>query len=137
MESYRWKCAFENALRENKFVKALSASNTLIDGRVQVKMPWKESGLPKQSNYDLFLRRMYSAEKSFKKKDRFEIVDQELQKLVDQGFVIKVARENVDHGQREWYFPSKQCSLQKKAQKSGSCLIRLVKDTMVSPSMII
>ena len=31
----------ENALRENKFVKALSTSTTLVDGRVQVKMPWK------------------------------------------------------------------------------------------------
>ncbi|PFX23288.1 hypothetical protein AWC38_SpisGene12174 [Stylophora pistillata] len=79
----------ENALRENRFVKALSASTTLENGRVQVKMPWKESGPPKQSNYGIALKRMYSAEKSFKKKDCFEIVDQEVQKLVDQGFVIK------------------------------------------------
>ena len=49
----------ENALRENKFVKALSASTTLVDGRIQVKMPWKETGLLKQSNYDIAFKRMY------------------------------------------------------------------------------
>ena len=68
-----------------------------MDGRVQVKMPWKETGPPKQSNYDIALKRMYSAEKSFKKKDCFEVVDEEVQKLVEQGFVIKVPCENVDH----------------------------------------
>ncbi|XP_022788922.1 uncharacterized protein LOC111328701 [Stylophora pistillata] len=73
------------------------------NGRVQVKMPWKESGPPKQSNYGIALRRMYSAEKLFKNKDCFEIVDQEVQKLVDQGFVIKVASDNIDHDQPEWY----------------------------------
>ena len=35
----------ENALREDKFVKALSASTTLVSGRVQVRMPWKETSL--------------------------------------------------------------------------------------------
>ena len=44
---------------------------------------------------------MLSAKKSFKKKDRFEIVDEGVQQVVDQRFGIKVARENVDHGQRE------------------------------------
>jgi len=58
----------ENVLHENKFVKALSASTTLVDGRVQVKMPWKETGAPKQSSYDIALKRMYCAEKLFKKK---------------------------------------------------------------------
>jgi len=91
----------ENALRENKFVKALSTSTTLVDGRVQVKMPWKEAGPPKRSNYDLALKRMYSAETSFKKRDCFEIVDEEVQRLVEQGFVIKVPYENVNHSQPE------------------------------------
>ena len=80
----------EDSLRENKFVKALSASTTLVDGRIQVKMPWKETGPPKKSNYDIDLKRMYSAEKSFKKKDCLEIVDEKVQKLADQGIVIKV-----------------------------------------------
>ena len=58
----------ENALRENKFVTALSALTTLVDGRVQVKMPWKETGPLKQSGYDIALKRMYSAERLWKKK---------------------------------------------------------------------
>ena len=90
----------ENALRECKCVKVLSASTTLVSGRVQVRMPWKETGPPKQSNYEIALKRMYSGEKSFKKKDCFAIVDEQVLKLVDQSFVIKVPPENVDLSQR-------------------------------------
>ena len=61
-------------------------------------MPWKESAPLKQSYYDIVGRRMLSAERSFKKKDRCEIVDEGVQQLVDHRFGIKVAREN---GQRE------------------------------------
>ena len=43
----------ENVLRENKFVKALSASTKLVDGRIQVKIPWKDIGPLKQSNSDI------------------------------------------------------------------------------------
>ena len=114
----------ENALRENKFVKALSTSTTLVDGRVQVKMPWKEAGPPKRSNYDLALKRMYSAEKSFKKRDCFEIVDEEVQKLVEQGFIIKVPHENVNHGQPEWYMPLQAVFTPEKSTK-----VRLVFDS--------
>ena len=34
----------ENELRENKFVRSLSESTTLVDGRIQVRMPWKKLG---------------------------------------------------------------------------------------------
>ena len=53
----------ENVLHESKFVKSLAASTTLVDGRIQVKMPWKEGGPPKQSNYDIALKRMFSVRK--------------------------------------------------------------------------
>lgn len=110
----------ENALHKNKFMKALSASTTLVDGRVQAEMPWKATGPPKQSNYDIALKRMYSAEK----KDCFEIVDDEVQKRVDQGFVIKVPRENTDHGQPEWYLPLQAVFTPEKSRK-----VRLVFDS--------
>jgi hypothetical protein len=36
----------DSELRENKFVKSLSESTTLVEGRLQIKMPWKEDGPP-------------------------------------------------------------------------------------------
>ena len=95
----------ENVLRESKFVKSLAASTTLVDGRIQVKMPWKEGGPPKQSNYDIALKRMFSAEKSFQKKGCLKVVDEEVQKLVDQDFVKKVPPEQINHDEPEWYLP--------------------------------
>ena len=95
----------ENVLRENKFVKSLSDSTTLVDGRIQVRMPWNENGPPKRSNYDIAFKRMQSAEKSFQRKECLAIVNDEVQKLLEQDFVIKVPTEEVDHSQPEWYLP--------------------------------
>ena len=33
-------------VQENRFVKSLSDSTTLVDGRIQVRMPWNENGPP-------------------------------------------------------------------------------------------
>ena len=85
----------ENVLRENKFVKSLSDSTTLVNRRIQVRIPWNENGP----------QRMQSAERSFQRKECFKVVDDEVQKLLEQGFVIKVPLEEVDHSQPEWYLP--------------------------------
>lgn len=39
----------DNVLRENRFVKSLSDSTTLVDGRIQVRMPWNENGPPQNA----------------------------------------------------------------------------------------
>ena len=114
----------ENVLRENKFVKSLSESTVLVDGRIQVKMPWKEQGPPKHSNYDIAVKRMYSAERSFEKKEYSNIVNEEVQKLVDQGFVVKVPPAEVDHTQPEWYLPLQAVFTPEKTTK-----VRLVFDS--------
>ncbi|PFX13182.1 hypothetical protein AWC38_SpisGene22761 [Stylophora pistillata] len=95
----------ENVLRENKFVKSLSDSTTLVYGRIQVRMPWNENGPPERSNYDIALKIMQSAEKSFQRTGCFEIVNDEVQKLLQQDLIIKVPTEKVDHSQPEWYMP--------------------------------
>lgn len=100
-----------------------------MDGKVQVKMPWTESCPPKRSNTDIAIKRIYYAEKSFKKNDCFEIVDEEVQKLVDQGFVIKVPQENVNHSQPEWYMSLQAVFTPEKSTKSDLCLIRPPKNT--------
>ena len=64
----------ENVSRESKFMKSLAASTTLVDGRIQVKLPWKEGEPPKRSNCNIGLKRMFSAEKSFEKKGCFKVV---------------------------------------------------------------
>jgi len=87
-------------------------------------MPWKEGGPRKRSNYDLALKRMYSAEKSFKKRDCFEIVDEEVQKLVEEGFDIKEPYENVNRSQPEWYMPLQAVFTTEKSTK-----VRLVFDS--------
>ena len=95
----------ENVLRESKFMKSLAASTTSVDGRIQVKMPWKEGGPPKRSNYDIALKRMLSAENLCQKKVCFKVVDEEVQKLLEENFVTKVLPEQIDHGKPEWYLP--------------------------------
>jgi len=92
----------KNVLRENRFVESLSDSTTWVDGRIKVRMPRNENGPPKRRNYD----RMQSAEKSFQRKECFEIINDQVQKLLQQEFVIKVTTEEVvRRSQTEWYLP--------------------------------
>ena len=95
----------DNDLKENKFIKSISESTQIVEGRIQVRMPWNGEGPPKESNYDVAYKRMISSEKSFKKKDCLEIVESEVQKLLDQDFVVEIPPENVNHDQPEWYLP--------------------------------
>lgn len=37
----------DNELKEIKFIKSIADSTEIVDGRVQVRMPWSEDGLPK------------------------------------------------------------------------------------------
>jgi len=60
------------------------------------------------------------------------IVSEEVQKLVDQGFVIKVPHEHVNHSQPEWYMPLQAVFTPEKSTKVG-LVILLPKVTMVSP----
>ena len=39
--------------KESRFIKSIAKSTQIIDGRVQVRMPWKDEGPPKDSNYDV------------------------------------------------------------------------------------
>lgn len=113
----------DNVLKENKFVKSLERSTQIIDGRVQVRMPWKETGPLKKSDYDLALKRMYSTETNFKRKDCLKVIESEVQKLLDQKFVIEVPSDQVNHNQKEWYLP-----LQAVFTPERSTKVRLVFD---------
>ena len=95
----------DNDLRENKFIKSITKSTQIIDGRVQVRMPWKDEGPPKESNYDIAFKRMISSEKTFKRKDCLEVIQDEVQKLLEQGFVKEVPPEQINHETPEWYLP--------------------------------
>ena len=95
----------DNDLKENKFIKSITKSTQIIDRRVQVRMPRKDEGPPKESNYDIAYKRMISSEKTFRRKDCLEVIQDEVQKLLDQGVVREVPPEQVNHETPEWYLP--------------------------------
>ena len=92
-------------LYHDTLIKSLSNSTTLVDERIQVRVPWNQNGPPKCSNYDIAFKQMQFAEKSFQRKECFAIVNDEVQKLLEQDFVMKVPSEELDHSQPEWYLP--------------------------------
>ena len=88
----------DNDLKENKFIKSITESTQIVDGRVQLRMPWwKDGGPPKESNYDVEYQRMISSEKTFKRKDCLAEAQGEVQKLLEQNFVVGVTAEKVNH----------------------------------------
>jgi len=93
----------DNELRENKFIKSIADSTEIVDGRVQVRMPWSDDGPPKESNYDVAYQRMLSSGKTFKRKNCLEDVQVEIRKLLEQEFIAEI--EQVSHNVPEWYLP--------------------------------
>ncbi len=87
-------------------------------------MPWKETGPPEKSNYDIALKRMHSTEKSLRGKNCTDVVAEEVRKLVDQEFVKKVPPDEVDHSKPEWYLPLQAVFTPEKTTK-----VRLVFDS--------
>ena len=113
----------DNDLKESKFIKSIAESTQIVEGRIQVRMSWNGEGPPKQSNYDVAYKRTISSETSFKKKHCLEIVESEVQKLLDQDFVVEIPPENVNRDQPEWYLP-----LQAVFTPDGTTQVRLVFD---------
>ena len=95
----------DETLKENKFIKAISKSTEMIDGRIQVRMPWKDSGPPKESNYQMAHDRMISFERTLQRKNCSEVIQEEINKLLEQEFVIEIPPEKVNHETPEWYLP--------------------------------
>ena len=93
----------DNELKENKFIKSIADSTEIVEGRIQVRMPWSEDEPPKESNYDVAYQRMLSSEKTFKRKNCLEDVQVEIQKLLEQEFIVEI--KQVDHNVPEWYLP--------------------------------
>ena len=74
---------------------------------------------------------MYSAEKSFQNKSCFKIVDEEVKKLLDQNFAIKVPPELIDHGKPKWYL-----KLQAIFTPERTTQVRLVFDSVQKATMV-
>ncbi|XP_068684271.1 uncharacterized protein [Montipora foliosa] len=91
----------DSELKENTFIKSIADSTEIVDGRIQVRMPWSEDGPPKESNYDVAYQRMLSSEKTFKRKNCMEDVQVEIQKLLEQEFIVEI--KQVDHNVPGWY----------------------------------
>ena len=95
----------DSTLKENKFIKSLADSTEMVYGRIQVRMPWKDTGPPTESTYEIAYSRMISSEKTFLRKDCFDVIQNEVNKLLDQNFVKEILAEEVKHDSPEWYLP--------------------------------
>ena len=48
-------CRDNNDLEKNKFIKSIAKSTQILEGRIQVRMPWNGEGPPVESNYDIYI----------------------------------------------------------------------------------
>ena len=85
-------------------------------------MPWTEAGPPKQSNYGIALKRLFSTERPFQEKGCLDVVNEEVQKLLEQDYVIQVSPDQIDHSKPEWYLPLQAVFTLGKSDKSSTCL---------------
>ena len=103
VNSYPHLKAISNKLYLSGGTVDLLIATQIIDGRVQVRMPWKDEGPPKESNYDIAYKKMISSEKTFRREDCLEVIQDQVQKLLEKGFVKEVPPEQINHETSEWY----------------------------------
>jgi hypothetical protein len=77
----------------------------MVNGRIQIRMPWKEGGPHKKSNFNIALKRMKSTEKTLYRKNCYKEIEEEVEKLVELGFVIEIPEDQINHNEQEWYLP--------------------------------
>jgi hypothetical protein len=94
----------DSELREKKFIDRMNTQTKLVDGRLQVRMPWKNEP-PTEGNYKLALARLHSSEKSFIKRGCTGQVSQCVSDLQEMEFVKIVPADQIDHNLPEWYLP--------------------------------
>jgi hypothetical protein len=95
----------DNTLKENKFIKSVTESTEMVDGRIRVRMPWNDSGPPQNSNYEMAYTRMLSTERSFRRKNCLQEIQHEMDKLIEQNFMAEIPPAEVNHKEPEWYLP--------------------------------
>lgn len=83
-----------------------------LTGEYKWRCPGKKEDLPNEVTT------------TFQKKGCFKIVDEEVQKLLEQNFVTKVSPEQINHGKPEWHLP-----LQAVFTPERTTNVRLVYDT--------
>ena len=105
-------------------MKSLAASTTLVDGRIQVRMPWKEAGSPKQSNYDIALK------SRSRKRVALKLLTRKFKRYW--FYLNKSIMVNLNGN-----YHCKPCSRRKGPQKFDLSLTHLRKVTMVFPLTII
>ena len=102
----------------------------------KIRMPRKEPGPPKQSYYDIALKRMQSTEKPLKSKKCMEVVAEEVRKLVDQELVSKFQHKKWITWNQNGIFRYRQFLPLRRAQKCDLYLIYLLKGTTAFGSTI-
>ena len=88
-----------------------------IDGHYQLPIPWKNRDSPLPNNFQVAKSRLDSLCKKLKRDNLTERYDQEITKLLANGYAEKVPDNEISNAQRVWYLPHHSVITEKKPDK--------------------
>ena len=88
-----------------------------VDGHYQLPIPWKNRDSPLPNNFQLAKSRLDSLRKKLKRDNLTEHYDQEITKLLANGYAEKVPENEISNAQRVWYLPHHSVITEKKPDK--------------------
>ena len=97
----------DNELAESAFIEQFKKSVQFQpDGRLEMKMPWKEGHPSFPDNRPMALKRLYSLEKKLIQSEKASVYNEEIQKLVDDEFCRKLRLEEINWSKPFWLLKS-------------------------------
>lgn len=96
----------DDELAESAFIEHFKESVRFqSDGRLEMKMPWKPGHPSFPDNRPMAKKRLYSLEKKLIQSEKVDVYNEEIQKLVDDGFCVKLKSTEIDWSKPFWLLP--------------------------------
>lgn len=116
----------DNELKESTFIQHVNNNITFQeDGRIEIKMPWRKGHPSFPDNRPMAIKRLLSLEKRLRSTGKVDLYNTEIQKLIDDGFCIKLQQSDVNWSDQFWLLPHQEVE----RPDSTSSPIRIVFDS--------
>ena len=93
------------SVEDSNVIKRWDKECKLIEGHVQLPLPWKQEPPHLPDNYEMDHKRLVSLKKRLDRENRYELYDVEINKLLNKGYAEHVPPDELNVAPLKWYIP--------------------------------
>ena len=93
------------SVEDSKVINRWDKECELIEGHVQLPIPWKHEPPYLPDNYSMAFKRLLSLKNRLDRENRYELYDVEINKMLNKGYAEHVPPDELDVAPLKWYIP--------------------------------